>query len=369
MRPIRVAIVSASAEIVGGHSVQARSLARELTREGFDVRLVAIDRPFPRGLKWVKTIRGLRTGINEYLYAMALTSMTSVDVAHVFSASYWSFLLSAAPALLAARLVGCRVVLHYHSGEVADHLDRWGLLVHPWLKLADEIVVCSAFQAKAFAAHGHRVSVIPNVVDLARFRFRRREPLAPRFICTRNLEPIYGVDVVIDAFALIRTRCPRATLVVAGSGSAERRLKEQAERVAGHAITFLGSVAPDGMPVLLDGHDVYLNASTVDNQPVSLLEAQAAGLAIVSTNTGGIPEVLLDGRAGVIVPARSPSAMAEAALELIERPIHAMSLIEAGRSAMGRFTWEAVGSEWARLYGVGAGRRRASPAEVPEVHA
>jgi hypothetical protein len=66
------------------------------------------------------------------LYLPALRSAQHGDAGHVFSASYWSFLLAPAPAIVAARMLGKRIVLNYHSGEADDHLTRWSVAVHPW---------------------------------------------------------------------------------------------------------------------------------------------------------------------------------------------------------------------------------------------
>lgn len=355
-RPVRVAMVAASPRIVGGHSVQAESLTACLERDGVIVDRVAIDRSLPRA---IRRVPGLRTCVNEVCYAAALTAARRADVVHAFSASYWSFLLAPVPAMLAGRLAGARVVLHYHSGELADHLANWGWRVHPWLALADEIVVCSEFQRRVFEAHGYRARVIPNIVDVSRFAWRSRQPLTPRFVCTRNLESHYGVDVVLDAFARIRARHPGATLTVVGGGSCERSLKAHAARLGAEGITFAGSVSPARMPDVLDRADILLNGSSIDNQPVSIIEAQASGLSVVSTDVGGIADIVVHQRAGLLVPVGDSRAMAEAACALLREPAWAAEMALHGRSGTGRFTWDAVRTAWLRAYGPAAAGRMA----------
>ena len=129
--------------------------------------------------------------VNQALYLRSLVRLRNADVVHVFSASYWSFLLGPVPAMLAARLFGKRVLLNYHSGEAEDHLARWGIFVHPWLRFAHEIVVPSQYLRDVFARYGYRSRVVPNVVDLSRFRYRERIALRPRLLSTRNLESHY----------------------------------------------------------------------------------------------------------------------------------------------------------------------------------
>src|SRR5712692_260048 len=158
-----VAIVAASLDILGGQGVQARALVDALREDGCEARPLAINPRFPRGFRWLRRVPYLRTIVNQMLYVPSLARLAACDVAHVFSAPHSSFLLAPVPAMLVARMLNKRVVLHYHSGEAEDHLERWGWLVHPWLQLADEIVVPSAYLARVFARHGYSVRVIPNV--------------------------------------------------------------------------------------------------------------------------------------------------------------------------------------------------------------
>lgn len=358
MRRPRVALVAASLDILGGHGVQARALVEGLRGDGYAVDFVPINPSFPMGLRWLRRFPYARTALNQALYLPSLLRLRSADVAHLFSASYWSFLLAPAPAILAARALRARVVLHYHSGEADDHLARWGVLVHPWLRLVDDLVVPSDYLQDVFARHGYRARVIRNVVDTSRFRYRERTPLRPRFLSTRHFERHYRVDTVLEAFALLRAQYLEATLTVAGSGREESRLRDLA-RSLGISPRFVGRVQPEAMPGLYDQADVFLNASVVDNQPVSLLEAFAAGLPIVSTGTGDIPAMLRDGELGLIVPQADPAAMAKAVASLLEDPGRALLMGRLARQEVERYTWPLVSKQWARLYegsrGGGAG--------------
>jgi glycosyltransferase involved in cell wall biosynthesis len=342
----RVALVAASLDILGGQGVQARALCEALRGDGYRVSFIPINPQFPPGLRWLRRVPYGRTVLNQALYVPSLLRLRGADVAHVFSASFWSFLLAPVPAMCVARALGARVVLHYHSGEAGDHLDRWGGLVHPWLKLADEIVVPSDYLSEVFARHGYRTRVIRNIVDLQRFEYRERRPLRPRLLSTRNLEPYYRVDVTLAAFRLIKARWPQATLTVAGWGSEEDRLR----RLAGDGVRFVGKVEPEDMPRLCAGADVFLNASVVDNQPVSILEAFASGMPVVSTATGDIAAMVRHGETGVLVPPLEPAAMAAAALELIDHPDRALAIARRARTDLECYTWPAVRDQWAAVY-------------------
>src|SRR5262245_37381173 len=151
----RVTMVVASLQINGGHGVQATPPAAHLRDEGYPVGILPIDPAFPRALRWAKRVPYARTLLTQALYRPSLRRLAECDVVHVFAASYWSFLLGPVPAIRAARRLGKRVVLNYHSGEADDHLARWGCLVHPFLRMADAIVVPSTYLSRIFRPRGH----------------------------------------------------------------------------------------------------------------------------------------------------------------------------------------------------------------------
>jgi glycosyltransferase involved in cell wall biosynthesis len=347
----RIAVIVANLDILGGHGVQALELAEGLGRDGYDVELIPINPRFPAGLGWVRRCAYLRTLVNEALYLASLRALHRADVVHVFSASYWSFVLGPAPAIVAARSLGKRIVLNYHSGEADDHLARWGALVHPWLRRVDAIVVPSEYLLEVFARHGYRASVIPNIVDIARFRYRERAPLRPRLLSTRNLEPHYRVGDILESFALIRARYPDATLAIAGVGSEEGRLRRLASTRGEGGVRFVGRVEPARMHTLYAEHDIFLNASVVDNQPVSILEAFAAGLPVVTTGTGDIAAMVRSGLSGRLVPAGDPASMARTVFALLEDPEETRRMTSRARAVAETHTWPHVGQAWARVYG------------------
>ena len=355
----RIAIVAASLDIVGGQGVQARTLVEALRGDGYPVAFLPINPRFPRGLRWVRRIPYLRTLLNQALYVPSLLRLTRADVVHVFSASFWSFLLAPLPAMAVGKALGARVILHYHSGEAAEHLERWGVLVHPWLRLADVIVVPSDYLAAVFADHGQSAQVIRNVVDLSRFEYRERSPLRPHLVSTRNLEPYYRVDLVIEAFARVRAERPGATLTVAGYGSEEARLR----RLAGEGVRFVGKVDPDAMPALLHDADIFVNASAVDNQPVSILEAFASGAPVVSTPTGDIAAMVRHDETGLIVPLLDAEGLAAAVLSLLRAPDRAARLARRARGEIAAYTWPSVRGQWASVYAAPSAAEQ--PARVP----
>jgi glycosyltransferase involved in cell wall biosynthesis len=350
-RPLRIALVSATRDILGGHAVQMEALAEGLAADGCSVRVIPINPRPPAGLAWTRRLPVLRTLANEAQYLPSLRALGEVDVAHVFSAAYWSFLLAPAPAIVAARALGTPVVVHYHSGEADDHLARWGAGVHPWLRRAEAIAVPSEYLRASFLRHGYDAEVIPNVVDVARFAFRDRPVLRPRLLSNRNLEPGYRVDVTIRAFAPVLAAHPGATLTVVGTGSQRPALEGLAAALGvAPAVRFLGRVAPEDMPARFAEADLFVNASVLDNQPVSILEAFAAGVPVVTTPTGDIAAMAGHGRLARLVAPDDPDALATGLLEALAQPAASRERARAAHRALSRYTWPAVGAAWHALY-------------------
>ena len=254
--------------------------------------------------------------------------------------------------MIVGRCLNKHVVLNYHSGEADDHLSHWGLLVHPWLGLAHDLVVPSPYLRMVFAQHGYSARVVPNVVDVTCFEYHERAPLRPRILSTRNLEPYYRVDLVIQAFARFSREVPDATLTIAGYGSEEQRLRELAVALGCGNVRFTGRVAPDDMPRLYADHDIFVNASVLDNQPVSILEAFASGLPVVSTAAGDIPYMVRNGEAGTLATADAAD-LAGAMVRVWNDPGGARAMARRARAALMRYTWPMVREEWLDIYSEG----------------
>lgn len=346
----RIAVIAPSLEILGGQGVQAAALMSALQGDGFEVHFLPVNPRFPRALRWLRAIPYARTVLNQLLYRWHLRGIREVDVVHLFSASYWSFLLSQVPAIKAARRYAKPVILNYHSGEAEDHLRHWGARVHPWLRKVEKIVVPSVYLQEVFARHGYETQIIPNMISLTQFRFRPRLPLRPKLLSVRNLEPIYRIENTLSAFAMVKERLPEATLTIAGYGTLESTLRNQVGELGLTGVTFVGRVEPESIAALYDQADIFINSSVVDNQPVSILEAFAAGLPVVSTPTGDIAFMINDRETGMLVPPNQPDAIASAVFWLLEHQAEAGRMAEAARQEVEKYTWPNVQSDWRRLF-------------------
>jgi glycosyltransferase involved in cell wall biosynthesis len=351
MRKLNVALVAPTLKILGGQAVQADRLLQQWNGDAeVEAWLVPINPDFPTPLRFARSVKYLRTIVNELIYIPSLaTHLRRADIVHVFSASYFSFLLAPLPAVLMARLLGRPVVLNYRSGEAPDHLAR--SRVARWvLRSVARNVVPSRFLVEVFGKLGVEASVIPNVVDTNRFRFRERDPLRPRLLSTRSFDGLYNVGCTIRAYQLVQQRFPDATLTLVGGGKEEARLRALVRDLRLQGVRFAGQVGPEDIARLYDEHDIYLQSPDIDNMPTSVIEAFACGLPVVSTEAGGVPAILSHGVHGLLAPLGDYEMLGRHVIELLANPAAAHRYVVAARESIQGCTWSAVRDQWLRAY-------------------
>jgi glycosyltransferase involved in cell wall biosynthesis len=357
-QPLRVAVVVASQRILGGHSVQARQLLDAWRADGsVDAWIVPIDPVPPAPIDRLLRIKYVRTIATQLWYwPLLLRELRRADVVHAFAASYSSFLLAPLPAVLVARLLGKPVVLNYHSGEAPDHLRRSAVARFVLRRLVDANVVQSAFLRDVFRSFEIDANVVPNIVDLQQFTYRVRDPLRPRLLCTRNFEPIYNLSCVLRAFAKIQAYYPAATLTLVGSGSQDAMLRDEAAALRLENVTFAGRIAPSEVHASYADADIYVQAPRIDNMPLSLLEAFASGLPVVSTDVGGVPSMLRHGVDGLLVADDDAGGLADQVVNLLTQPAVARRLAESAYRTLAAYQWPVVRDGWLQAYGRAVGR-------------
>ncbi len=350
-RRLRVAIVAPTSAILGGHSVQADAMRAGWAADPeVEAWLVPINPAAPRLLRPLAHAKYLRTFATQSAYwPLLCRELARADVVHVFSAAYTSFLLSPLPAMVVARWFRRPVLLNYHSGEAPDHLRR-SRLARRAIARAHLTVVPSSYLAEVFRAEGLRAEVIPNTIDRARFRFRRRRPLRPHLLSTRNLEPLYNVACTLRAFQRIQARVPDATLTVVGTGSQDAALRRLTRELSLDRVTFLGRVPPAAMPAVYAAADLYVQTPDVDNMPLSVLEAFASGLPVISTEAGGVPAMLTHEVHGLLAPLDDDDSVARAAIRLLEDAPLAERLAGAAFETTEACAWPAVRARWLAAY-------------------
>jgi glycosyltransferase involved in cell wall biosynthesis len=347
--PLRVVIVAPRIEhLVGGQEVQADLLLR-LWRDdpALQISYAATNLQLPR---WLESVPYLRTAVRFPLYlAELLGASREAHVAHIFSASFSSFLISTAPAYCISRILGKRVLVNYRSGLGRSHLAAsW--LARIILRKADKVVVPSPYLVDAFREFHIEAQAIPNVIDLTLFSYRVRDPLRPLLLCSRNLESCYGIDLVIRAFAEVQNLFPEARLCILGEGSQENAIRRLIAGLNLSGVEMAGRVPRDKIGSFYDRADILINASRLDNMPVSILEAFASGLPVLTTNAGGIPYIVQHEQTALVSDIEDWRQLAANVIRLLQNSTLARELAANAYRQSFSYHWSVVREHWLRLY-------------------
>jgi glycosyltransferase involved in cell wall biosynthesis len=347
---LRIGLVGPLPPPSGGMAMQTEQLARLLREAGARVQVVQSNAPYsPVLVGSVPLLRALFRLVPYLLHLWRL--MGRSDVVHVMANSGWSWHLVAAPALWIAKWRGVPAVVNYRGGEARTFLKQHHRSVRWSLRHAAALCVPSGFLRAVFAEHGFDASVVPNAVDTLIFEPRDAPCSVAHVVVTRNLEPIYGLDTALRAFAQVRAVRPDATMTIAGTGPLESSLKDLAASlgVMEHVI-FAGRLDRQGVAAALRRSAVSLNPSLVDNMPNSVLEAMASGVPVVSTDVGGVPYMVKHDVTALLVPPRHEAAMAQAILRVLNDEALAARLSQSALREVQRYTWPHIAPLWSGAY-------------------
>ena len=191
---------------------------------------------------------------------------------------------------------------------------------------------------------------IPNSITLADYHFKKRTDLRPRLLWVRAFAEIYNPMLALKVFTNIVKEYPEARLCMVGPKKDESFEKCKAYATAHKlAVDFTGRLSKAEWIALSQDYDIFLNTTTVDNTPVSLIEAMALGLPIVTTDVGGIPFLVQDQKQALLVASDSVEQMVTAIKKLLEDPKLGQQLSEAGRDKALGYDWESVKSLWLKV--------------------
>lgn len=255
-------------------------------------------------------------------------------------------------ATLPARLFGMRVLWleHLVAGQALLRNPLRGLFAA--LSSLARVVVVSEAVAASLAAAGvprGRVEIVTPGIEPG--EYERAEPRrgAPVVACIARLHREKNVALLVRAFARVRAEIPEARLVIFGDGPERGALERLAAALGlGGAVEFRGYV--EGAGRRCGEAAVLAVPSSRESFGIAALEAMACGVPVVAARVGGLPELVLDGETGLLVPPEDEKALAKALVGLLRDPERAAGLGAAGRErALTRFTAAKMLSAWDRL--------------------
>lgn len=292
-------------------------------------------------------------------------------IVHVHAGSGASFLRKSL-VLWMARRSGAHTIFHLHGGGFGRYAQvNAGPLLRRWirhtLEASSRVIALSPAWAALVrdCAPRARVEVLPNPVRLA-------PAAAPgprergRILFLGRIAPAKGVDELLQACAQLAARHPALRLVLGGVGERDWARRRAAELGIAGRVELPGWLDADGRDAELARAWLFCLPSHAEGLPMAMLEAMAAGVPVVATTVGGIPEALADGAAGLLAPPHDPGALAQAIGRLLDDAALHARLACAARAAVERhYATGVVCGRLAALYAqlLGAGHRRVRECE------
>jgi glycosyltransferase involved in cell wall biosynthesis len=234
--------------------------------------------------------------------------------------------------------------------------------MHDWLTRyslarADSITATGlnlATETSRYSPRGRPINVVPYGADIESFKPARRYAVKRAVIGTAaRMSSEKGIEYLIEAFALLRARFgDRVSLRIAGEGPEQDRLQALTRRLGlENSVEFRGWIDHEALPAFLQELDVFALPSLYEGFGVAAVEASAMALPVVASNINGIPDVVRQGKTGLLTPPRDAHALAEAIAVLVEDAPLRRRLGAAGRALVAQqYDWQKNAAQMDRIY-------------------
>ena len=320
----------------GFNKTTIETLGLQLEQEGFTVFYASNKKSFPlRLLDMMWSVINYRKQVS---YLLIDTYSTK--------AFWYAFLCSQL-----ARFFNIKYIPILHGGDLPNRLKKNPMLCRVLFSNAYKNVAPSGYLKQAFEKEGFKnVIHIPNTIEIEKYEFKLRTELTPNLLWVRAFASIYNPKMAVKVLQQLQEQYPSATLTMVGpdkDGSLQTT-KDFAKSL-GITVNFSGQLTKEEWWELASKHDIFINTTHFDNTPVSVMEAMALGLPVISTNVGGIPFLLTNEQNALLVPDNDITAMTNAVLDLLENKPKNNLLITNARTFIEQMDWKLVKQSWVSI--------------------
>lgn len=249
--------------------------------------------------------------------------------------------------------LGKPLVFWIHSSKLNQLIKKTPDKIKDLFSLGNAIVIPCSYYQKMFKNLNLNVRIIYNGIDLQKYKYRLRKKVAPSLLWMRTFNsPVYNPEMALKVIEVLKGSYPNIHLTLAGQQPKfskkirqiikEKKLKEY--------ITVKGLLSSEGKKRAFNCHDIFLNTNRLDHAPVSLVEAGASGLPIITTNVGGIPYLFKNRQTAILIKNEDTKNMAKAVKKLIETPTLARKLSKNGRKLAKNHNWPKIINTWSSLF-------------------
>ena len=235
-----------------------------------------------------------------------------------------------------------------HGGNLPKRLQSHpkkseSLFNNALYNISPSLYLKEAFENKGYTNIVH----IPNAIKIENYRFSKKKFDEPRLLWVRSFSKIYNPQLAIKVLKSLRSLYPNAQLCMVGpdSDGTLQEVKEVAFKLNVN-VKFTGKLTKQEWIHISKDYNIFINTTNFDNTPVSVIEAMALGLPIVSTNVGGMPFLIDNNKNGVLVEPNSEDQMVKAIIDILNDDIKRDQIIKNARLKVEGFDWQNVKELW-----------------------
>ena len=240
-----------------------------------------------------------------------------------------------------------------HGGNLPDRIKASPKLSQTLFGKSFTNVAVSDYLNASMTANSWKCIEIPNNININNYQYRKRTNAQPKLIWIRSFHKIYNPLLAIDIISDLIKKYPAAHLTMIGpdkDGSLKECKDEVQKRQLQSNVTFTGLLKTAELTGIAQNHDIFINTTNFDNLPVSVVEAMALGLIVISTNVGGVPYLVQDGANGILVPPKNKEAFIQAIEKVLINNQFATQLSEKARLKALKFDWQNIKLLWNNLF-------------------
>jgi len=240
-----------------------------------------------------------------------------------------------------------------HGGNLPSRLKNSKRLSKTLFGKAFTNVAPSKFMMRQFQTAGFQnITYIPNSLEIEKYPFQLRESITPKLLWVRSFSEIYNPLLALEIVEILKKKGIDVSLCMVGSDKdgSMQRCKNIATEL-NLPISFPGMMQKEEWIALSKDFDIFISTTNFDNMPVSVMEAMALGLPVISTNVGGMPFLIENGIDGILVPPNNAEAFVNAIESLCENLRNAQAMTLKARTKMEYLDWEIVKHKWIKLLG------------------